>query len=152
MLSPALLHSPTDQDVKGSLFLCVEVFPESFSSGVEHPLVTMVSSVGHYYGSHAPAECRSPHPNTCVLTVRPESCLSHLDFSSSLLVVCGSQEGLFHSNLIYILFPFYLTKEMASELLHITLHFRPSPNFLPNQRLVQKWHLNVLPEHNSSLL
>lgn len=34
---------------------------------------------------------------------------SHLDFSPSLLFVRGSQEGLFNTNLIYILFPLYLS-------------------------------------------
>lgn len=95
MLSPALSHGPPAQEVNDSLFLYVGVFPESFSSGVEHPLVTIVSSVSHYYGSHVRAEGRIPCPNAPVSTVRPESCLQSLsDFSPSLFFVHGSQEGL----------------------------------------------------------
>lgn len=109
MFAPAVSHRPTVQDVKGSLFLCIEVFPESFSSDVEHPLVTIVSSVSHYYRSHVRAECRSPCFNTSVLTVRPESYLQSLGLSPSLLIVRGSQEGLFNTNLIYIPLPLYLT-------------------------------------------
>lgn len=70
---------------------------------------------------------------------------SHSDVSSSLLIVCGSQEGLFHTNLIYILFPFYLTKVRISTWAppyHTTL---PLPHTISYQTRSQqrRWHPNA---------
>lgn len=43
-----------------------------------------------------------------LLTVRPESISSYLYFTLSLLVVCGSQEGLSSTKLMSMIFPLYL--------------------------------------------